>query len=448
VFFRLNFKRLLVFSLVAVLLLPLWQVMPQASGGETYPLGDINLDGQVDIDDILSVRAHLFGTVPLSGDELAAALVLVPDSTDADIDTILIVRELIFGLYLYEVDKVLVPTWDQTANATFNPYILHREPREWLRVNGLSEAWPKLVDDIMDSKEVLSPADYGLTDLTLLHKMAQLFYNYHIYRGFLTAMPLINSEAGTVDLSYRFASIVQNQRMTRFALEMNALLPDICPPQSNELDRIFAIHLYLTGSADIDWSDRLAWSDAYTVLDSRTRIGECCSYADAEVFLLTQCAVEARRVTDYKGGTNWPRPSTVDGLWYHGWLQIRVNGVYYNADVERERKYNGKSGGVTCLLLTDAEMETCAGLWGFQADYKKYINFAPLTPVEVPAVTSRTFAFLHDGQLQDPYDVSLFPRSDPASHTMSFPKSVGSGDTLDYKLFTYNTQTGEVRADW
>jgi len=66
--------------------------------GPEFPRGDVNLDGEVDIDDILAVRGHMFGTAMLEGDYLAKAEELCTDTPPViDIDVILAIRGIIFG---------------------------------------------------------------------------------------------------------------------------------------------------------------------------------------------------------------------------------------------------------------------------------------------------------------------------------------------------------------
>jgi|GEM_PF-4962476 len=84
---------LLTVALSSLLWLPLFATASPAA----FDRGDINQDSLVDIDDILVVRAHMFGTAELLGDKLEAALALVPGSTDVDIDTILAIRAIMFG---------------------------------------------------------------------------------------------------------------------------------------------------------------------------------------------------------------------------------------------------------------------------------------------------------------------------------------------------------------
>jgi len=74
--------------------------IPTASptAAPTFPRGDVNLDGEVDIDDILAVRGHMFGTALLEGDYLAKAEELCTDTPPViDIDVILAIRGIIFG---------------------------------------------------------------------------------------------------------------------------------------------------------------------------------------------------------------------------------------------------------------------------------------------------------------------------------------------------------------
>jgi len=79
-------------------------------------LGDVNNDAVVDIDDILAVRNTMFGAgVVLTGENLQAALDLVPGSTEPDIDTILVIRGIMFGTYVPE------PTAEPTASPTKDP---------------------------------------------------------------------------------------------------------------------------------------------------------------------------------------------------------------------------------------------------------------------------------------------------------------------------------------
>ena len=59
--------------------------------------GDVTQDGAVDIDDILAVRAHMFGIAELSGDRLLIALDLVSGGSTVDIDVILAIRAIMFG---------------------------------------------------------------------------------------------------------------------------------------------------------------------------------------------------------------------------------------------------------------------------------------------------------------------------------------------------------------
>ena len=64
----------------------------------SYPRGDVTLEGIVDIDDILAVRGHMFGTRALTGEGLAQALELcVGEPKTIDIDVILAIRAIMFG---------------------------------------------------------------------------------------------------------------------------------------------------------------------------------------------------------------------------------------------------------------------------------------------------------------------------------------------------------------
>jgi len=73
--------------------------MPVHLGGTaTHIRGDVTLDDIVDIDDILAVRAHMFGTRDLTGEGLAQALELcVGEPKIIDIDVILTIRGIMFG---------------------------------------------------------------------------------------------------------------------------------------------------------------------------------------------------------------------------------------------------------------------------------------------------------------------------------------------------------------
>ena len=72
--------------------------MPVHLGGSAHPRGDVTLDGIVDIDDILAVRAHMFGTMDLTGEKLTQALDLCAgEPKTIDIDVILAIRGILFG---------------------------------------------------------------------------------------------------------------------------------------------------------------------------------------------------------------------------------------------------------------------------------------------------------------------------------------------------------------
>jgi len=92
-----NKNKYLALSLVLVLLsAALLVACGAALGGARRAMGDVNDDRLVDIDDILLVRAHMFGGDPIEGEAFDFADMNGDDVLD--IDDILLIRRVVFGL--------------------------------------------------------------------------------------------------------------------------------------------------------------------------------------------------------------------------------------------------------------------------------------------------------------------------------------------------------------
>ena len=329
-------------------------------------------------------------------------------------------------------EVVIVPSWNDDVRNDVNYYVLGQACRDWLTQRELVEGWVQLVDDVLARKEVLDAAEYGLT-LKQVQDIYSMFASYHILRGFVT-----DHQVGedTLTLTYRYDAAKHATKVAQFSAHINEILADEMPLGSNALDRVFAAHLWMTGEkGGIQWADYHeaggpAWNDGYMALEpgGEHRVS-CAGQSEGQVFLTLQAGVEAYRCNEQDGA---------DAQSGHGWLQIVVDGVAYNADPQRDKSYSGDVyGGIFTLLGTDRDMEKqgiMLNKWGKRCD------FAPLPPRDAPDSTGQRFANFKEDLIQKPtgaYREYYKVINDPVAHTVTFMRKDGD-------RFVYSTETEEI----
>ena len=107
-------RQAVVLSVLAVILCSLLFVVPLMSSAEGRKLGDIDADGEIGLDDLMSVRDHLLEITILTGDALLAAD--IDGSGEVELDDLMAIRDHVLEITL--IPEVTVGTDSSTATTT------------------------------------------------------------------------------------------------------------------------------------------------------------------------------------------------------------------------------------------------------------------------------------------------------------------------------------------
>ena len=137
---------------------------------------------------------------------------------------------------------------------------------------------------------------------------------------------------------------------------VNKILKKCINSSMSEVQKVLAIHDYLTYNVDYDYDNYLAGTipwESYTALGAlKNGRAVCDGYAKAFRVLATAAGLEVKRVTGVANGGG------------HAWNQVKVDGVWYNIDVTwDDPTWVGKkpnehmANGYNYFLVSDATLE-------------------------------------------------------------------------------------------
>ena len=332
--------------------------------------------------------------------------------------------------------NLALPTPRPGQVITFDPFKLSEKPTKFLADNGLTAAYSKVATDLLLHKTTLKAADYGIS-ATGLTQCVQMFANYNFFRNIIKGdtMAKIAAANGNYTPGYGMDAAAQKTYIERGVNAFNGWSFKYIKGQPNQLDLILAVHISLTNENMLGLSgyDDKVFYSAYDAIVYGAYA--CYSIAEAEAFLLTQCGVEAFVTVDHYAADNSATyPNRGNG---HGWVMIRLDGVYYWADPAAEKnKSCDANGGVAFVLINHAAFKST----GWVSNDNYYADFAPLTRTTPAQPTNTKFQGATSAVFVDA--VIFRGPGQPSGIFDGLPQYMADFNTQTH-MVTYRTRTGQ-----